>query len=512
MALKSAQYLNQYDFSGGIDISKPSYLIDDQNCWANPDSYNGTINCFWDNGIRRRKGTVKLNTTTVTGKIIAGTRFYRSSTPQITTIVAVDDSTNIKIYYLNGTYQWIEITGGSAIPSSGTTIEFTKWKDNLYIATGTTLIQVISYSGSWSKANISGQTAYPACITMHKDRLWAAGGNMPVGYLECTGYEVDNSWAAGTGEGFNVGFRDGDPIVKLMSLRDDLTIYKSDSIWVMKGDNIQNWFEGRSQGTIGCAAKDSVVDVGYGHIFLSDDNIYFYDGTNLAPISNNIKTWLDQIPLALRSKATACYHDTFYSIAIAKTSSASYNDFELMCDIKYFSSGKYSWWANDGRNISCYIPYDGPGDDKTLIYCDMANSNIWKMVSGDRDDNTIIKMEFQTKHFIFGEPNKSKNFGRLKLDVSTGVGSFQINLLKNTNNEYILPINVNTFGLTGTTYGSAVLGTTYYTGLSNARATIDVALPSELDAYAIAYKINYSEDKSSPYFYGFSIEFKEKEF
>lgn len=513
MSLYKAQYLNQYDFSGGIDISKPSYLISDKSCFANVDSYDGTVNCFWDSGIKRRKGSIKLNATqALTGKIINGTRFYRSSAPNKTTIVAIDDGTNVKIYYLSSSLLWTEITGGTAIPT-GSTIDFAKWKDNLYIATGSTVLQVISYSGSWAKADITGLTNYPSIVTLHKDRLWVAGGDMSVGSLQCTGYEVDNSWAAGTGEAFNVGFRDGDPIVNLVGLGNNLIIYKQDSLWRMQGDNLNNWFQAKSQASIGASARNSIVDVGYGHIFLAADNIYFYDGETLIPVGNNIKPWLDLIPISLRKNAVACYHDSYYSISFAKSKSIANNDFELMLDLKEFKGGSIAWWANDGRNNVAYITYDGPDDDMTLNYCDMVNTNLYQMVTGDRDyDDVLIKMEMQTKHFIFGEPNIQKNFGRLKVDCATGVGSFQINLLKNTNNEWILPLNVNTFASGGATFGTAIMDTSYFTSESNARTTFDIALPSELDAYALAYKINYSEDKSKPYFYGFSIEFKEKSF
>ena len=674
MSLKQAKYANQYDFSGGINISDPGHLIMDNECFANTSTYDGTKNVYWDTGIVRRNGTLKLNTysgidliddgdcestnnpilswettaqavvngtwardgtqkyagtyswlltkTSASGagnavayfcdtnatndmhdlkvsrtyyieayvytdvataantrlvleeyysagwhatyvscatagefnkvsftittnaatagiriylsivsteavnkvayidelkiidiadNLVNGIRFYRSSTPEKTTIVAANYSDEIKILYLDSNNEFIEITGGSPIINDQD-VYFTKWKDQLYIANSDEVIQVISYSAGYSRADITGLTYQPQFIVHHRDRLWAAGGDMPVGYLECTAYESDSSWAAGNGEAFNVGYKDGDPITQLYPLGNNLIIYKNDSIWVMRGDNLFNWFQEREEPSVGCVAPLSVVDVGFGHIFLSKDNIYFFDGKNIAPIGNKIKPWLDAIPTSLRKKASATYFNSYYRLSYA-SSAGGLNDEELILDLKNFKQGKISWWLNDSRNIASYINYDGPDDDNTICFTDHNAGYIRQLDIGTQDDGVNIDTEFHSKYFTFDAPNTEKIYDRVKLDHALGVGNFTLDIIKNLNDAYILEYDIDASGTSSNnTFGTATLGTSYWLSQDKARLTTEVALPSEMDGYSISYKITHSGNYDNVSFYGLSLSYKYKGF
>jgi hypothetical protein len=523
MALRSARYLNQYDFSGGIRLDAPPHLIEDIEVFANISSYDGTINCYWNAGLRKRKGTEKVNscpgydtvkfgdceeatapvlsadsvalaptnatwarsstfshtgtysykltkTSAVDGgtaiayfndgiaindlhylkanrnyyietylktnadsvghvcinaheyylagwhttsifttgdtwtkvssnfttnaltaaiyftlelhsheatnkfvyaddfKIIdvadyitSGIRFYRSIAPTETTIVAASYADETKIFYLDGT-ALKEITGGTVIPTA-TICEFAPWKDCLYIATGSTYIQKISYDSGWVKENLAvvpTSTSWkPAHIYQHRDRLFIAGGDMPCGYAEGSALESDISFAGDSldGASYYFGYLDGDPITRLISFQNNLMVYKKDSIHALEGDNATNWFATKVQNTIGCTAPNSVVDIGFGQIFLSADNIYFFDGSAVYAIGNKVRPWLYAIPFNMRPLAAAAYHNNYYRISFAKSSTTTHNDFELILDIPLFRQGrmstwganpegKLSWWAN----------------------------------------------------------------------------------------------------------------------------------------------------------------------
>jgi hypothetical protein len=459
--------------------------------------------------VRRRRGTAKVNATAVTDKLVNGLRFYRSASPVVTTFVAGDYAagTETQLLYLDGTPALQEVAeGGSGTKiANGSRIHFAAWKDKLYCASGTAVVQVLSYSAGWARANITGLAYKPQLIYLHKDRLWAAGGDMPSGYLECCGYDDDTSWAAGDGEAFYAGHADGDPIVAFAARGDNLVIYKNDSLWVMEGDNLYNWFEKKRNRTIGCAAPLSVVDIGFGHIFRSADNVYFFDGTSdPVAIGDKIKPWLDAIPDSLNPLAAACYHNGYYRLAFAKSTQSTYNDFEVILDLRQFKQGKVAWWPMSGRKIGAYIPATGPSDNQNLYYADGSAGTVQLAESGTQDGTTNIRYEFHSKYFTLGSPNRYKMYDRLKVDTASGIGSWQMNVIRGLNDEFLLPITASSGGA-GTTFGTAVLGTTYWTSQANSRLTTEIALPSEMDGDAISVQFIHEGNYDNVVVFGFSL-------
>ena len=513
MALTKRKYASYYDFSGGINCYDPGHLIADNQCFARRDSYNGTRNCYWDGRVLRRGGTLKVNASAVGDYCVAGIRFYRSSAPQITTFAAVEETTDVGLYYLNDSDVMTKLSGGSAF-SSGADPIFSTWKDTLYVACSDAVVQKATYSGSWARADITGLTAKPSLIHQHKDRLFVAGGDMAVGYMEACDYDDDTSWASGNGEAFNVGYKDGDPISRLISLGDDLVILKNDSIWMLKGDNLYNWFQYREEASHGCVAKKSAVDIGFGLCFLGQDNIYYFDGENIRPIATDVKPWLDQIPATMRGKAAACYHDGFYRLAFASSSETDENDKELWLDVKLFqSTGRPAWWLMDGRKIAAYLPYDGPdeGTDAGLYFADMSEGTIQKTQSGNQDNGTNISFEVHSKFFTMKNPNQDKMYGRFKLDTGLGIGSLSLEIMRNLDEGYSLQKTLDASGSTGT-IGATTLGTSMWTSQGQSRKSFDIAVPSEMDGAAISWQIAHAANNSDVIFYGASFDWKYKAF
>jgi hypothetical protein len=454
-----------------------------------------------------------IHTTDVAEKIVNGIRFYRSETPTTTTFVAANYYDETKILYLDSSSNFIEVpTGSGTAIATDMDVYFTKWKNTLYVVSGNTVIQKISYSAGWSRTNITGNSNKPQYITCHKDRIWVAGGDIPQGQLQCSSYDNDAEWGGtGTSATFNVGYQDGDPITALVSLGNDLIVYKNDSIYAMVGDNLKNWYLQKREDAYGCVCPKSAVDIGFGHVFLSADNIYYYDGTQCLPIGNNIKPWLDIIPSSLRDHCAGIYFNNYYRLSFPSSDMNTYNNEELLLDVKYFKAGKVSWWLNDNRNIAAYIPCDGPSDANTIYICDDNLGYVRQIEIGTQDDSTDFTMEWHAKYFVFDDPNIEKNYNRIKIDHSRGVGNINITVIKNLNDEYTLPITVDASG-TGNTFGSSILGTTYWASQSNTRMTTEIALPSELDGSALSYKIIHNSNYSGVVFYGFSINWKNKRF
>jgi len=511
VSLRKGRVIHLYDFSGGVNIRDPGYLIEDTQAYARVSTYDGTLNVYWDKAIRRRRGTAEVNDPESGDKLMGGHRHYRSSAPAKTTFVGSDDGTNVLIQYLDGSDILQSVSGGTAI-STGKKLYFASWKDKLYVASGEKVVQAISYSAGWSRADITGLTSHPQYICQHRDRLWVAGGDLAYGYFECSAYDDDTSWAGGDGEAFYAGRQEGDPITQLMPRGDNLIVYKNDSIWLMEGDNLYNWFEKKANQAIGCCAPRSVADVGFGHFFLSGDNVYFFDGTSdPVPVGDPIKPWLDAIPTAMRPLAAGCYHNNYYRLAFATSAESTKNDFECILDLRQFKKGKVAWWPNNARNIGAYIPYVGPGDDQSLKYADAGAGYIQAIDSGTQDNGVSIRSEFHSKYFVFDHPNREKIYGRFKIDHAQGIGSFTLNLIRTLNDDYTLGLSVNASG-GGGTFAQATLGTTYWTSQENARATTELPLPPDLDGYAVAVELIHEANYDNVLFFGFSLEYALRSF
>lgn len=670
--LRNAQLITSYDFSGGININVPPHLIQNDECFANLSTFDGTKNCHWDNGIVKRKGTTiagtlnlidrpdcesetppmifdetvphldnatfardiaeahtgtysykvtktvaretfgyvhlvdNTNTDDMHGMVathtytwskwikvtsasgialgeidiimqdyasgawvqsygshptafdvwqkisvirtirtgatgagilirifstaedteyfnvddiemvieegakVYGKRFYRSAAPAKTTICAIDDGNNVKHFRLNGASAFQEIVKAGAQIATGNDIHLTTWKDQLYSASGNQLLQIIKYNGSWSIIDITGLTYKPQYICQHKDRLFAAGGDMPQGYLECTGYESDSSWSGGTGEAFNVGYKDGDPIRQLISLKDNLIVYKQDSIWVLRGDNAQNWFQHRDEKAVGCYAPHSAADVVYGHIFLSIDNIYFFDGERIIPIGDNIKPWLDLIPITYRKNACATYYNGWYRLSFT---SGTYNNLELIFDVnRFIATGRAAWWLNDGRNINNYIVYSGPDDDNTIYMCDSNAGYLRKIETGTQDDSVDVESQFYSKHFSMGNPNIEKIFDRLKVDLSLSIGTVYLTLVKGLGAGSQLEDRIDT-GLSTELWGTSIWGEgSWGSGSDLARFTHEVAIPARMDGPTLAIMLKHRTSQANVKFYGMSLAWAQKTF
>jgi len=509
--LRGSELISQYDFTGGINVNAPPHLLGKDECYLDVDSLNGTKNVYWKNGaVYKRLGTEKVNSTAVGNFLVNGVRVYRSVTPYQTTIVAIDDGTNVKIYYLDVSDVFQEITKSDPQIANGSMIHFAVWKNKVYVASGDQPIQVVSYSGGWNITDITGLSYKPQVVCLHKDRLWAAGGDMPMGYFECTAYDDDTSWSSGDGEAFYAGLEDGDPIIQLKPLLDDLIIYKQDSIWIMKGDNLQNWFQHRDEKSVGCYAPYSVADIGVGHIFLSSDNIYFFDGRTILPIGDNIKPILDNIPISYRKYAAATYHNGFYRIAFSL--GMPYNEIEFIFDVTQFiNRRRATWWYNDGRDIANYIPYDGVDDDGYLYMCDSNAGYLRKMDTGTQDDGDNITAQLQTKYHDFGQPNVNKMYDRLKIDLSSGIGDVKITTFKGVQDEAQFEQTLSSGEASGV-WGSSNWGEFSWTSGSKNRTTLELALPPEMDGDTLSIRTEHSGDEQNVKFFGYSLNWKVKSF
>lgn len=82
------------------------------------------------------------------------------------------------------------------------------------------------------------------------------------------------------------------PITGLRSLADTFVIYKSRAVFLgvyVGGDTI--WQFQRVSAEVGAPSNSGIVDTGYAHFFLGNDDFYVFDGTRPVPIGAPVREW-----------------------------------------------------------------------------------------------------------------------------------------------------------------------------------------------------------------------------
>lgn len=122
---------------------------------------------------------------------------------------------------------------------------------------------------------------------------------------------------------YEVGKDDGEEITGFKALGDRIVVYKTNSIYCVyfTGDSDIPFIIQKSGSSVGCIAPDSIQEIDNGHIFLSYDGIYFFDGANSYKISDKISSTILGYSKDYYPYAVSMYQKTKnrYWLALATT-------------------------------------------------------------------------------------------------------------------------------------------------------------------------------------------------
>lgn len=206
--------------------------------------------------------------------------------------ISVSGGKFYKMDSLDGT--WDDITGGLTI-TAGNHCDFENWQNKVFVTNN----QDPPFEWDGTTAQTIQNT--PTGLT---DAKWVKQFN---NYLFLANVVVSGTrhnsriyWSDFKDEGawtdtnfIEIALNDGQEITGLRVLSDRLVVYKSRSIYniFFTGDaNIPFVLPGggKSNSEVGCASGYTVQDVKNGHVFMSQDGFYFYDGNNSFKISDKI--------------------------------------------------------------------------------------------------------------------------------------------------------------------------------------------------------------------------------
>jgi hypothetical protein len=330
-----------------------------------------------------RQGYTALNPTAVGTAPIDGLHWYMSSSQRKPTMM-----TGTKAYRmddLDGT--WDDITGGVTITGGykfrSTTFLSTQLSTNNYdppiIWTGTGDFTTMTVPTGLTRARfISHFQNY--CLLAN---CVVSGVAQPTRFYFSTIKTID-TWD--DADFYEVGKDDGEEITGFKVLADRIVIYKLNSIYCayFTGDVDIPFIIQKTNSAVGCIAPDSIQEVDNGHIFLSYDGIYYFDGANSYKMSDRISTTLQGYAKAYYPYAVSLYQKTKNRYWLALATSTT-NDRVITWD-----SHNNAWSVYTGLAPSVMTTFLIDGVEECPYFGDYAG-RVYRADTGQSDYPLNVK-------------------------------------------------------------------------------------------------------------------------
>ena len=269
------------DLSGGLNLARPPHLIDDNQCSVATD-------CVYRSGKwQKRDGYANLTATTDTAKVLEVTDQIRNDG----TTRRFHATTN-NIYEWNGSSYTARLAAGSNRLSTEK-LFFTEINNEIYVTDSKNSIAKSSTGAfsniSWDTSSSGRNVTAAHVILAFNSRLLlfnttdGTDGEVPFRMLYTDVLDFDRV--------SNLNFLDldysGSPIVTAKRLGQNfIAVYKSDSIVTLQDQGSPLFFVPKARQTIGIIGPKAVTDIPNGHVFVSNDGIYVFNGANVEPIAD----------------------------------------------------------------------------------------------------------------------------------------------------------------------------------------------------------------------------------
>ena len=270
------------DLSGGVNLTRPPHLIDDN-------QLSVANNCVYRSGKwTKRDGYANLTATADSTSVIEVFDFIR-----------YDGTTKQYAATLNNIYEWngSSYTARLSAGTNRTSIQkvfSAEIGNSVYVADG---VNAIASATTGAFGNVSWETSSSARVitTAHvilafNSRLLlfnvtdGTDGEVPFRVLYT---DVGNYDRVSNGNYLDLDYS-GAPIVTAKQLGQNfIAVYKSDSIVTLQDQGSPLFFVPKNRQQIGIIGPKAVTNIPNGHVFVSNDGIYLFNGGQLVSIADN---------------------------------------------------------------------------------------------------------------------------------------------------------------------------------------------------------------------------------
>jgi len=448
------------NFTGGLNSTAGSLGLENS---ESSDLRNVDFNKF--GSILKRNGYTHLNSTAISSAPTNdGLHWYEAVLSGTLTrkLITVADGKLFKMDDLDGT--WDDITGSLTI-TEGNFCDFDNFLNEVYITNNVDVPFKWSGSGNGAAMTVPTGLTKAKFVKQYNNYLFLANVTVS-GTVHQSRVYWSNIKDTGTWDSANfieVAKDDGQDITGIRVLSDRLVIYKSRSIYNMlfTGDSDIPFIlpgGGKSNSAVGCVAPFSIQELENGHIFLSHDGWYFYDGNNSYKISEKITTTFLETNTTRLNQARSCVQRNKNRYLCALPTDTE-NDLVFVFDI--FNN---SWSIYDGMACSSMATVYVDGVDERPYFGDYAGY-VYRADTGADDYplkvQTAINKYYFTNWIYFDDLVDQKGIPHIYIYYQTANSVLNISYSYDFENAEQFSISINLSAGTAA-YGSAIYGVDVY--------------------------------------------------
>jgi len=387
--------------------------------------------------------------------------------------------------------------------------------DKIVITTGTSNPQILNSSFSTSVVNASG-TANFKFVEIFKNHIFFSGDSSNKQQVSFMGPNLTNDFTSGNGGGT---IKVDTEIVGLRTFRNSLIIFGRDKIFKVTGTSSANFAVTPVTRNIGCIDSRSIQELGGDVVFLAPDGLRTIagteriDDTELGTVSKQVQKRINEITthninsLVIRSKSqyriffpTSADQDENSSRGLISVIKANPNTGALGFEYSDMQGLKVS--SADSEFISGTETVVSGGYDGFVYKQESGN------VFTQAESTVNISGVYRSPDMTMGDPGIRKSMQKVIWNIDPGGTLASSFLLEYDFSDdevpqpepYSLSItgNIAQYGLTESTYGSAVYGST---------GSDLIRQPVEGSGFTIAAKILDATNNSPVALKGFEMEF-----
>ena len=387
--------------------------------------------------------------------------------------------------------------------------------DKIVITTGTSNPQILNTSFSTSVVNATGTSNFKF-VEIFKNHIFFAGHSSNIQEVSFMGPNQTNDFTSGNGGGT---IKVDAEVVGLRAFRDSLIIFGKDKIFKLTGTSLSNFAITPITRNIGCTDGRSIQELGGDVIFLAPDGLRTIaateriDDTELGTVSKQIQTRINEITthninsLVIRSKSQ---YRLFFPTG---TSQAEDSSAGLLSVIKANpNTGSLGFEYGDIKGLKVSSTDSEFISGSETIISGGYDGYVYKQESGNvftqASTTKNISSIYRSPDMTMGDPGIRKNMQKVIWNINpTGTLSSSFLLEYDFSDDevpqpepYTLSQtgNIAQYGLTESTYGVAVYGST---GSNLIRQAV------EGSGFTIAAKILDATSNSPVALKGFEMEF-----
>ena len=349
--------------------------------------------------------------------------------------------------------------------------------DKIIITTGTSNPQILDTSFSTTVVNASGTSNFKF-VEIFKNHIFFAGHSSNIQEVSFMGPNQTNDFTSGNGGGT---IKVDTEIVGLRTFRNSLIIFGRDKIFKLTGTSSSNFAVTPVTRNIGCTDGRSIQELGGDVVFLAPDGLRTIagteriDDTELGTVSKQVQKRINEITthninsLVIRSKSQ--YRLFFPTSADQDENSAR----GLISVIKANpNTGSLGFEYADMQGLKVSSADSGFISNVETIINGGYDGFVYKQESGNvftQAESTVnISGVYRSPDMTMGDPGIRKNMQKVIWNIDPG-GTLSSSFLLEYDfsddevpqpDAYTLSVtgNIAQYGLTESTYGSAVYGST----------------------------------------------------